>query len=216
MLKQPFFKSNIKNILSFLMIILSSLFVLTGCQNKDPLPEEEPIYEIPSEFFGIVQDKKVYITSIGQAIDIENFMIYISHLAETIDFEYVYETEIAAKDIEEGSLVFLIVGCSIKAMSDAGITLDSEIDRANEFVELGKNHKATLVSWHLGGTSRRGTTSDGLIEIVFSNSDLNIFVKSGNADNFLSKTSMDNDVPMYQISAISSLTEPLMILFGVE
>jgi len=128
----------------------------------------------------------------------------------------VYDTELKASEVESSSIVFLIVGCSIKAMSDAGITINSELARAEEFVSLKERGKITLISWHLGGMSRRGTTSDRLIELVFAASDINIFVKSGNSDGLLAKISMENEVAMYQIATISAVTEPLMFLLASD
>lgn len=201
----------------FIIIIL--IIGLSGCNKNSEIPsDDELVFAIPEEFQGIMQNKKVYITSIGQSIDIENFMINIVHLAEEekYDFTYIYDTELEASEVESSAIVFLIVGCSIKAMSDAGITIHSELTRAEEFVALRESGKITLISWHLGGMSRRGTTSDGLIEIAFAASDINIFVKSGNSDGFLAKISLDHDVSMYQIATISSVTEPLMLLLVSE
>ena len=73
-----------------------------------------------------------------------------------------------------------------------------------------------MISWHLGGMSRRGTTSDRLIELVFAASDINIFVKSGNSDGLLAKISIENEVAMYQIATISAVTEPLMFLLASD
>ncbi len=201
--------------INLLFILLITVIGLLGCTKDNEIPnEDEWVFEIPEEYRGIMKDKKVYITSIGQSIDIENFMINIVHLAEDekYSFTYVYNTELKASEVESSALVFLIVGCSIKAMSDAGITTNSELTRAKEFVALKESGKITLLSWHLGGMSRRGTTSDGLIEVAFAASDINIFVKSGNSDGFLAKISRENEVSMYQITTISSVTEPLMIL----
>ena len=201
--------------INLLFILLITLIGLLGCTKNNEIPnEDEWVFAIPEEYRGIMKDKKVYITSIGQSIDIENFMINIVHLAEDekYGFTYVYNTELKASEVESSALVFLIVGCSIKAMSDAGITINSELTRAKEFVALKESGKITLLSWHLGGMSRRGTTSDGLIEVAFAASDINIFVKSGNNDGFLAKISYENEVSMYQITTISSVTEPLMLL----
>lgn len=203
-----------------LVFLLMILFIgLAGCTKNSDIPsDDEWVFAIPEEYRGIMEDKKVYITSIGQSIDIENFMINIVHFAEEekYDFNYVYDTELEASEVESSSIVFLIVGCSIKAMSDAGITVNSELARAEEFVSLKERGKITLISWHLGGMSRRGTTSDRLIELVFSASDINIFVKSGNSDGLLAKISMENEVAMYQIATISAVTEPLMFLLASD
>lgn len=204
---------------NLILILIVLLIGLLGCTKNSEIPNEEDlVFEIPEQYQGIMQDRKIYITSIGQSIDIENFMIHIAHLAaeEKYSFTYVYDTELVASEVEPSSIVFLIVGCSIKAMSDAGITVNSELARAEEFVALKEQEKITLISWHLGGMSRRGTTSDGLIEIAFAASHINIFVKSGNSDGFLTKTSMDHEIAMYQIATISSVTEPLMLLLGSD
>jgi len=198
-----------KPILIFILIII--LIGVVGC-NKDPIVIPEEIdYDFPEEFKGILDNKKVYITSLGQSIDIENLLVYVDYLN---DFEYIYEEYLEADEVTDGSVVFAVVGCSIKALADAGIGVEDEIERAEGFTSAARENKIILISWHLGGMARRGSTSDKIIEIMFSDSNLDIFVENGNSDYYLSNIVSEYDRKAYQIPAISSLKEPLKLLLG--
>lgn len=162
---------------------------------------------------GLAKDKKIYLTSIGQSLEIDNFM----YDADQLDiFEYTYDNELSASSVENGSVVFAFVGCSIKGLGESGITLEEEISRARSLVNACKNGRFSLVAFHLGGVYRRGTTSDRLINIVFASSTFNIYVGSGNSDGLLSTVSISNNIPCYEISNSYTIEETLNYLFGIE
>ena len=206
-----------KRYISFLLILVMffSCF-LVSCKNDEKEPEHHTTYEsnIPSSFEGILKKKKLYITSIGQSFDMGNFMYYLEYLKEEYNFEYVDDSLLLANEVEDDAIVFIFVGCSIKALQESGLTLESEKTRANDFLKKRNEGKITIVSWHTGGNARRGATSDELISYVLSGSDLFIYAKGGNDDYFLSDTAINNNVPLYEIDSSSQVRTPLIAMLG--
>lgn len=204
--------SKFLQILILLIIVLLSVSCKSNGENKTHHTEYES--NIPESFEGILRKKKLYITSIGQSMDMENFLVYLVFLRDEYNFEYVDDTFLEAKDVEDDSIVFVFVGCSIKALQESGTSVESEKNRAEDFINLRNSGKIEIVSWHTGGNSRRGVTSDALIECMVKGSDLLIFAKNGNEDLFLSDIAIDNNVPLYEMEAASQVRIPLITMLG--
>ena len=207
--------SKIKKIL-LIIIVMLFMFSFIACKSDEKEPVHHSTYEsnIPSSFDGILKKKKLYITSIGQSFDMGNFMYYLEYLKEEYNFEYIDNSLLSASEVEDDAIVFIFVGCSIKAMQESGLTLESEKTRASEFLKKRNEGKITIVSWHTGGNSRRGATSDDLIAYVLAGSDLFIYAKNGNEDYFLSDTAINNNVPLYEIDSSSQVRTPLIVMLG--
>ena len=195
----------IKKCLSILIIFVIILFGL-ACKDHNENKNHHYDYEskMPQSLEGILQRKKLYITSIGQSMDMENFLVYLGYLKEEYNFEYIEDSFLDAND----------VGCSIKAMQESGTSVEKEKERAKAFIDLHDEGKIEIVSWHTGGNSRRGATSDALIDLMIRGSDLLIFAKNGNEDLFLSDTAIDNNVPLFEIEAASQVRIPLIAMLG--
>ncbi len=206
-------RTNLIKIVCSIIIVLFSLFG-SSCTKPDEEPNfiNQAYLEFPQEMEGLIKDKLIYVTSIGQ--DSQMIKFQISTLEKQDLFEYNIDTFLDINKVEEGAVVFVFVGCSIKSLSESGATLESEMDRAKGFVEACNNKKITLITIHAGGTSRRGSTSDSFIELMFSNSTFNIFVEAGNFDNFLTISASKNNVPCYQIPNSISLKETVIRLYG--
>ena len=199
-----------------LIIISFSLLLFNSCSNQKDItnnPQTADYTVFPDEMEGIIKDKNIYVTSIGQ--DAEMIKFQLSTLEKQSLFDYTIDTFLNASDVKEGSVVFAFVGCSIKALSESSTSKEKETQRANEFIALKQKNDITLIVIHAGGNARRGSTSDSLIELMFSNSNFNIFVSSGNFDGFLTKISNDNNVMCYQIENSLSLKDTVEKLYGV-
>ena len=207
-------KFNLNKLICFIIICISCLSFIS-CNDNDKKTDIIPNTEytvFPDEMKGIIKNKNIYVTSIGQDAEMTKFEI--STLEKQSEFTYTIDPFLKANTVEEESVLFAFVGCSIKALSDSGTTLDDEIKRANEFINLGKEKFITLIVVHAGGPARRGSTSDSLIELMFSNSDFNIFVESGNFDGFLTDTAKANNVKTYMIQNSLSLKDVVDKLYG--
>ena len=204
----------IKRYLSIFLIFVVILFGVACKDNNENKIHYEYESSMPESFDGILKEKKLYITSIGQSMDMENFLVYLEYLKDEYNFEYVEEAYLNAKDVEDDAIVFVFVGCSIKAMQESGTSVESEKARAKGLIELRNSGKIKIVSWHTGGNSRRGATSDDLIEFMLKGSDLLIFAKSGNEDLFLSDIAVSNNVPLFEIETASQVRIPLITMLG--
>ena len=120
-------------------------FQLRRTQKNNPIDITFDVF--PSEFLGIVKDKPVYITSIGQAIDIEDFLIEVDYLNL---FEYTHDNMLQPEDVPAGAVVMAIVGCSIKGLTSAHLTLEEEMARSQAFMTKTKNKEITFIAWHIG------------------------------------------------------------------
>ena len=169
------------------------LFSAFGCTDPvSPAPANEVF---PSEFKGFLQDKRIYLTSIGQSIEVEDLSENLKGFSE---IRYIQDNFLDALEIEYGSVVFAVVGCSIKAMSESGISTESELMRTREFTRRAENGEIYLITWHIGGMARRGSTSDVFIREMIADSTLFLFSETGNQDGMLSAWAERAETPYCQ------------------
>jgi len=209
--------SNILNKITFIIILFFSALLLVGCK-QTPTPPNNADEDVdpsifPEQFSGILYNKKIYITSFGQSIDIEDFTYQLESLSL---IEYKRENMLNVDDVLNDSVVIMVVGSSLKALQEAGITVKEELSRAQRFFDKKESKNLTYISFHIGGKARRGLTSDSIIELVMSKTDLNIFFKDSNFDNKLVLFSQKNNVPMYQYEYVTQLPPTIRRLYENE
>lgn len=197
----------------FYLMLGCILFGLVSCANqRTPKPTPIPSNNtFPVEYRGFLNDKKVYLTSFGQSVEIEDLALFYREFPNA---EFTMNYRLMASDVEEDSVILAVIGCSIKGLQEQEISVNSEIARAQEFVTKAKNDQITLITWHIGGAARRGSTSDNIIAATLAGADLCVFVTTGNTDNFLSEILNENEVPFYHIPTIANLKIPLQYLMG--
>lgn len=201
------------NKLSALLFAIVMVFTMTlfGCKTEPPPADYTPNEVFPKEFIGLTQGKKVYATSIGQSMDILTFERSISAVEE---IDCVIDPLLEVENVDNGSVVFAVVGCSIKSLTANGLTKESELKRIQRFISAYNESKITLVCWHLGGVARRGATSDSIIQTAFGNCSLAIFKADGNVDLKLSDWANSGSVPYCQFD--SSIPLILRYLAGAN
>lgn len=194
------------------LIVLVALICNVSCSNSSSVstPGTDDFGVFPNELKGIIKNKKIYFTSIGQAIEYEDFIYYVEEM--NLLSEYTAESLLNPNKVQTGSVVFVCVGCSIKGIGET-TTFEEEQQRATRYGELSKQGKFTMIGVHIGGEGRRGSTSDSMIKIVFSSSNLNLFTEDGNTDYLLSSTSLQNQIPCY---AMESYEETFRYLLGED
>lgn len=204
---------NIRSKIIIVIILLLSLVTIASCKKNDK--KEKPHIEnnniFPSEFVNITKNKKVYLTSFGQSKEVEDLGLFL-YKSQKID--YVQDNKLEIEDVEENAIVFAVVGCSIKGLEAQNTTKAKEIERCKKFVTAKTEGKITLITWHLGGMSRRGTTSDEIISVALAGSNFSIYVVSGNEDGYLSTILSENGISYYSITNITQLEKPINYLFG--
>lgn len=206
-------KIRIIALVGLVFVTFVTLFLLiSSCEKPEDPPLPDVTFDVfPNDFLGILKNKQVYITSIGQAIDIEDFLIEVDYLKL---FEYTHDNMLQPEEVPDGAVVMAIVGCSIKGLSSVHMTLEEEIARSQAFMEETKNKRITFIAWHIGGMARRGSTSDQIIELVFSGASFDLFLTYGNSDKFLTGIVLENDVPCYQIDYVGNIGLVLKLLAG--
>lgn len=159
----------------------------------------------------IAVGKTCYLTTVGQAdSDI------VGNVFKKAGAIGSYETQnmLQASEVAEGSVVFLTLGASSKGLGAAGVDESSERARAAEFAAAASQGKFSLVLFHVGGTARRGASSDPIIEAAFPGATACFVVSSGNEDAFFTNLASTNNVSLYEVSKALELVDYAKGMFG--
>ena len=201
-------KFNILLRLVIFAVLLTAIFCCS-CTAKTPPEAYEPNTAFPAEFSGFLKDRKVYLTSVGQSAEFVNLMLNMDAVE---GLEYEQDSLLNADEVEEGAVVLIVVGCSIKSLAESGLSKESELARSQNFVKNAKQGKFDIICWHIGGVARRGSSSDTLIEYLFANCSLALFRAEGNSDLKLSDWAIAGGVPYCQFE--SNMASILRLLIG--
>ena len=170
---------------------------------------EELDKALDAKYKGLLKDKKLYLTTIGQA-DVDKVVSLLDDLDMEAGTDYTKKNDLTAAEVEDGAIVFVVIGTSGKGLGAAGTDLNGEKKRANDFIA---KEGITLVVFHVGGVDRRGDTTDPVIDIVAPEADLLLVVNSGNEDGKFTKIAKDNNVDLYLFSKTSKISSALNTLF---
>lgn len=222
-------KKILLTLLAVVMVLALTLTVVACNPAEEPTPDDKnnlPIDQAISEtsLKDIAKDKKLYLTSIGQSdIDVaRNLLAAVGLVETTADAEGDFETKdlLTASEVEEGAVVFVVVGASTKGLGGAGTDINKETTRANEFATAASEGKLTIISLHLGKQARRGDLSDGIIEIVEKASAVMLISDDGegtggNYDGLMGNIAKENNIPAYCYSKATGMVAPLKYLLGL-
>ena len=174
-------------------------------------PSESVKTDLEEALVGIAVDKTCYLTTVGQADS--NIVSNIFNKAGAAG-KFTLNAMLNASEVEEGAVVFLTLGASSKGLGAAGIDESYEKARAKEFSDAAATGKFTLILFHVGGTARRGTSSDPIIEAAFPGAAACFVVSSGNEDGFFNGLATDNNVSLYEVSKSLDLVSLAKGLYG--
>ena len=222
-------KKILLTLLAVVMVLALTLTVVACNPTEEEKPDDKnnlPIdpTSIDASLKDIAKGKKLYLTSIGQSdIDVARNLLSAAGLKETTQEEAGdYETKdlLAASEVEEGAVVFVVVGASTKGLGGAGTDITKETARANEFATAASEGKLTIISLHLGRQARRGDLSDGIIEIVEKASAVMLISDDGegtggNYDGLMGNIAKENSIPAYCYSKATGMVAPLKYLLGL-
>jgi hypothetical protein len=212
--------------------LLAALFMLgalAGCGSTPTVeptaePTQQPTEEAtvaPSQdtqsglkesLVNVAVGKTVYLSTVGQADS--NIIENIIKKAGAVG-QYTANNMLTADQVEEGAVVLLTLGSSSKGLGAAGVDEAHEKARAEEFAAAAKAGKFTLVLFHVGGTTRRGTSSDPIIEAAFPGSAACFVVAEGNTDKFFTNLASKNSVKLYSVEKTLGLVDYAKGLFGL-
>lgn len=159
-----------------------------------------------------LEGHQLYVTSIGQAADYDtmrNLLTTSMKLTEGTDF--TANATLKAADVADGDTVIIVAGASDKGMGAAGINAASEIARANEFA--AKNGAINVIVVQLGGSVRRGSTSDAIFAAVCPAAKVNLIITSADEDGKFSNE-WSKDKPLYFYSRGSKMVDSFKFILG--
>ena len=211
-----------KKLIAFLVCALCA-FMLFACNkpadnggdngenhNNNSQTNEDLDKELDAKYKGFATGKKLYLTTIGQG-EIEVIESFFDDLEMVAGEDYVKNNNLTAADVEDGGVVFVVVGTSGKGLGAAKTDLNGEKARANDFIA---KEGITLVVFHVGGEGRRGAQSDPIIEIVCPKAAVLLVVNTGNADGLFTTIAKDNNIDLYLFSKTIKLDSAIKTLLN--
>lgn len=207
-----------KKFISLLMLVLLAMFMV-GCNkdegdkdkdgNGDEVKLDQPLKET---WQGLLNNKKVYLTTVGQAdIDIVQNILIAAGIEEA---EYTRKELLTAGEVEASGVVLLVTGTSGKGLGSAGIDQKYEENRASAFANRASAGEITVITLHVGGSGRRGSSTDPIIKVIAPKSQLLLVVNDGNQDGLFSGIAKDNNVEISLYSKTTNIKEAFKFLFG--
>ena len=198
MLVKNLFLKRIPLVFKVIFLVLPMLIAI----NLGVLAQEVPSFEPP-----------VLVTSAGQCIDYKT----TSMLVKILKLEYTENAIIKPEELKEDiKTIIMVVGHSLKGLGSAGISEESELKRVNEVLATAKDKNISIVLFHLGGTMRRGPTSQPFIDAVLAYSKYVVVYAQGNSDEYFTKYCNENNIPMTEISKVIEAKDVLKKMFNLE
>lgn len=145
----------------------------------------------------------VLITSLGQSTD----ALMAKVLMSKNNIEFTYNTLAQPEELTDIKTVIVAVGASSKGLGAAGIDFDSEVNRTKKLIAKMKEKDISVILVHLGGKSRRGPSSDILLDMVIPEADYMIVTRDGNSDGFFDEKAKEFGITLKIIDAISDAGE---------
>ena len=219
-----------KKILTMLIAALVISIVLAGCtgtngdsgsnsnaaadkgdvSNGPKTSSDKKVHYENGEFTSI-DASSILITSIGQSADVS----MLDAIMKNVPVEYTLDKLADADDVKDYRTIIISAGASSKGLGAAGISAEDELSRAKKIIEVvNQDDSKEVILVHLGGQARRGTLSDGFIEVLLEIADYMIVVEEGNDDGIFSNYAAENNIPIALAFNISDALTPLQELFG--
>lgn len=157
----------------------------------------------------------LWVTSIGQAADYDTLITLLTNsatvgLVEGTDF--TADSTLTANEVASGDTVIIVAGASTKGMGGAGVDAAGEISRAQAFAA---KTDINIIVAQLGGSARRGETSDAIFAAVCPVASVTLAVSSADNDGMFSGTWCAN-TPLYLYSRATNMAASLKFILGVD
>lgn len=108
----------------------------------------------------------------------------------------------------------LVVGSSAKGLGAAGLDMEKEVGRTKALLAAAKAQKIPVIVMHTGGESRRGKTSNDLIDIVAPEADHVVVVASGNKDKVFNTLSAKSKAAVVEVEKLAEAGAAMKTAFG--
>ena len=108
----------------------------------------------------------------------------------------------------------MVVGSSAKGLGAAGLDMPKEIARTQALLKAAQAQKIAVLVLHTGGESRRGKTSNDLIDVVVPAADHVIVVAAGNKDKVFNTLAAKRNTPVVEVEKLGGVGEAVKTAFG--
>ncbi|MGI6781637.1 MAG: DUF6305 family protein [Acholeplasmataceae bacterium] len=210
-----------KRFLGVLLLVVG-LFFMVACEKEKDDPnkngngkQNEMVFDqaLKTEYHNLLQGKKLYLTTAGQAdLNIVENILNGAGLAST---EYTSKALLKASEVETGSAVILVIGASGKGLGDAGTNVPAEVVRVEEFGAKQTSGDITLVVVHVGGEGRTGAQSNPIIEAAIPVAKLALVVDTKTQNHIFTSAVGSSKVELVFFSKATALITPFKTLLGL-
>ena len=155
--------------------------------------------------------KPALVTSVGQASDI----VVVKALLNTqLKMDLAVNALAQPADLAGIRTLIVVVGASAKGLGAAGLDMAKEVARAQALLAAARQQKIAVLVLHTGGESRRGKTSNDLIDIVVPEADQVVVVASGNKDKVFNTLAAKRNTPVVEVEKLAGVGAAVKAAFG--
>jgi hypothetical protein len=151
------------------------------------------------------------ITSVGQSSDIAVVKVLLNtKLKLGLDVKPLA----TAADLEGKRTLVMVVGASTKGLGAAGLDMAKEIERTRALLKAAADRGVRILAIHTGGESRRGKTTNDLIELVVPAADRVVVVAGGNKDRIFNKVAGEKGAAVVDVESLSAAGDAVRAAFA--
>lgn len=154
----------------------------------------------------------VAMTSPGQSPEIA----IVELLARRVNLKIESDPFMKPEALEGMKTLIVIIGGSGKGLGAAGVNIEEESQRAKDLIAEAKEKEIKIIGMHLGGSTRRGSNSAVMIDLVTPNCDYVVVREDGNEDGIFTTITSQNEIPLTEIEKTTQVTDILKALFKLE
>ena len=118
-----------------------------------------------------------------------------------------------AGDLAGVKTLVVVVGASTKGLGAAGLDVDKEVAREKALLKSAKDQGIKVLVVHTGGESRRGKTSNDMIEAVVPDADYVVVVAAGNKDKLFNTLSAKRNTPVVEVDKMTAVGDAVKPIF---
>ena len=181
----------------FVTIAVTLLFSATALFANPPLPRAQA---------------PVFTTAFGQSQD-SNFVNVLSRRVGLNNTHNVVGNP-EGPDWNNARTLIAVIGGSMKGLGAAGVGVQAEIRRCDNFIAQARAQNKFVIGMHIGGEDRRGPTSQDFIHYA-GDVDLLIVRSDGNKDGYFTRLASEKGIPLYTIENTREIERVLREVFGL-
>ncbi len=154
----------------------------------------------------------ILITSLGQNPD--GLMVKV--VLEKNNISYNYLPQASIKEIEVYKSIIITVGVSCKGLNAANIQYQHEVKRAEEILKRTLDNRIPIILVHFGGSARRDSRSNHLIEMIAPYSSYLIIYQDSNNDNYFTKLAEEKNISLELVDKLYNIEKVFCEIFTNE